>query len=98
MLVSIGVLQDTGQQNPIQLPVRFRVEVLRIGTETLANECVQPQICVRLMRCGRFYRATRKIREKTGQQNRASGLEQGLLEDALQLADVARPRGVAQSV
>ncbi len=47
LLIATGVLQDAGQQQPIHLAVRLRVEVLGIRPETLADECFQVEVCSR---------------------------------------------------
>jgi hypothetical protein len=50
VLIPAGVLQDAGQQEPVHLTVRVRIEVLGIRPEPLADECLQAEVCSRRCR------------------------------------------------
>ena len=45
LLTPPGVLQDAGQQEPVQLAVRFRIQVADVGSEPWADgECLQARL------------------------------------------------------
>src|SRR4051812_4492436 len=92
MLISFGVFQDTREQESVNLPMRFRIQVVSVGPEPLADECSQPEVVVRRRNSAADARLARKLRQKGWQQDGTTGLQQCLLQNTLQLADVARPR------
>src|SRR5262249_54079617 len=82
---------------PVKLPVGFRVQVARARAETLAYivSLHLGTFCSQRHRCrlaGRFWKVQQEGREQDG----AAGPQQRLLQDALQLPDVARPPVAAQ--
>ena len=47
VLIAVGIFQDDGQQEPVHLAVRVRVEVVGIRREPLADERLQIGGCSR---------------------------------------------------
>ena len=96
MLTPPGVLQDARQQEPVEVAVRLGVEVADVGAQPQADEeLLDPRLLAR-RGCGGRGRPSEGLREEGGQEDVAAGPQQGLLEDALQFTDVARPRVGAQ--
>src|SRR5947209_4568045 len=82
---------------PVQLPVRLRVEVTYVGPDPLLDD---ERLLVGLdptrRRRGCSAGPSQRFRQEGREQDGAAGLEQGLFQDALQLPNVARPRVAAQ--
>ena len=96
VLTPTGVLQDARQQEPVQVAVRLGVEVADVGAQPQADEeLLDPRLLARRGRGGRG-QPSEGLREEGRQEDVAAGPQQGLLEDALQLPDVARPGVGAQ--
>jgi hypothetical protein len=92
VLTPSGVLEDAGQQKPVQVAVCLRVEVADVGTHPQADEeLLDVGLFARRARGG-YGQAPEGLRKEGGQEHVATGAQQGLLEDALQFTDVARPR------
>ena len=90
MLIGVRILQDAGQQEKAHLAVHLRVEVLGIGTQPLADEYFQSEVWSRRWSQAGFTGHAGEFGHEGWEQDRAAGLQQGLLEDTLQLPDVAR--------
>src|SRR5262249_27886143 len=92
LLIGGGCFQGAGQQNTVESAVRLRVLVAVVGGQAQADERLQ----VGVVSPGRGPRdrAARLCREGgqvSREQGGAAGLQQRLLQHALQLPDVARP-------
>ena len=91
------VLQDAWQQQPVHLLVRVSVQVTDVRPDPLVDD---ESLHAGFFRCRRRRGCDTRPSQRFGQEGRqqdgAAGLEQCLLQDALQLADVARPRVTAQ--
>src|ERR1700722_11537788 len=95
MLASTGVLKNAGEQESVQLTMRFGVQIARVGLQPLADESFKLEICARRGGCVR--RGRRKLGEERREQYRATRLKQSLFDDTLQLTDIARPGVRAQA-
>ena len=95
--IAARVLHHARQQEPVQLPVRLRVEVTYVGLDPLLDD---ERLLVGLdptrRRRGCSAGPSQRFRQEGREQDGAAGLEQGLFQDALQLPNVARPRVAAQ--
>src|SRR5262245_41400766 len=80
------------------MAVRVRVEVAGIRPEPFANECLQAGVGPRRCRRPGFTRSAGEFGQEGRLEDRAAGLQQGLLEDALQLPDVPWPGVAAQAL
>ena len=97
VLIPAGVLQDARQQEPVHLAVRLRVQVAGVGPEPLADERLPGRgLSRRRRRRAGSAGSPSEFGQEGREQDGAAGLQQGLLQDALQLADVARPGVAAQ--
>src|SRR5260370_1152530 len=88
VLVAAGVLQDAGEQDPIQLAASLRVQVAGVWAKPLAEERlrVEPSRGLR-----RLVRRLQELGEKIRQQDRAMGPQERLLQHTLQLTYVPWP-------
>src|SRR5262249_36008814 len=93
VLIAAGVLQTKRQQEPVYLAVGVGVEVLSFRPEPSADECFQASS----RRLNTHHPTTHQIvGQESRQQDRTARLQQGLLQDTLQLPDVPRPGIAAQ--
>src|SRR5262249_62213005 len=85
------------RQEPIQLPVRLRVEVAYVGPDPLPDDNrLLAGLSLTRRRRDRSASPSQSFRQEGREQDGAAGLEQGLFQDTLQLTNVAPPRGAAQ--
>jgi hypothetical protein len=96
VLVPTGELKDAGQQEPVHLAVRLRVQVSSIRHEPQVDERFQADVRSgrRRLRLGGGLQttpqraSTEEFGQESGEQDCTAGLQQGLLEDALQLPEL----------
>jgi hypothetical protein len=98
VLIPSRILQNEGQQEAVHPAVCVRVEVLSIRTESLTDECFQVKVNARLRGQAGFTGTAREVGQEGREQDSSAGLQQGLLQRALQLPDVARPVVAAQAL
>src|SRR5262249_29885165 len=98
VFVPFGVLQDSRQQEAIELAMRIDIQLAHVRREAPADD---ESVCARVRKgqqgFGCSLRHSRKLRKKCREQDCPGAPEQGLFEHALQLSHVARP-GVASQV
>ena len=93
VLTPTGVREDSGQEEPIDVSVDLGVHVAGIRVQLLLDQSLQAGI-VSCRSRGGLGESVLERREEGRQKDGAGCPQEGLLEDALQLADVPRP-GVA---
>src|SRR5436190_7668815 len=98
VLTPARVLKNKRQQESVHLAVRFRIEVLSIRAKPLANECAQAFVCALGWWPAAFTRLSSEFRQKCCEEYCAAGLQQGLLQDALQLPNITRPLVASQAL
>src|SRR5262249_11301514 len=76
----------------------FGVQITNVGPDPLPNNNRLDAGLRRLRRRSGYYAGpSQRFGQEAGKQDRTAGLEQGLLEDALQLPDIAGPGVFAQT-
>ena len=97
--IAARVLQNARQQPPVHLAVRLGVQVTHVGPDSLPDdERVDARLCRRRPRHGYFGSPSQRFRQEFREQDAPAGLEQCLLEDALQFPDASWPGVAAQRV
>ena len=79
--------------------MRIGVQVADVGAKPLADDpCLDPGFAPGRGRGGGLARSSKGFRQECREQDGTAGSEQGLLQNALQLPDVARPAVAAQAL
>src|SRR5271166_2044552 len=99
MLIPTRVFQDAGEQEAVDLAVGLRIKVACEGAEAAADEHLEAGIFRRgLWRRLGSARLVLEGGQEGREQSRAAGVQECLLEHALQLTDVSGPGVAAQTL